>query len=57
MKRYEYAGKPGTEYWVVTFVYSVDHYGWGGLDKQLKDLLGYSDGAGTGFGERDHDWA
>jgi hypothetical protein len=57
LKRYDYDGKPGTSYWVVTFVYSVERYGWGELDVKVEKLLGPCGGAGTGFGERDMDWA
>ena len=57
MKKYDYKGKPGTAYWVVTFVYSVEKFGWGVPDKEIRKLLGNCDGAGTGFGERDMDWA
>ncbi len=57
MNRYNYKGKSGTEYWVVTMVYSLDKYEWGVPDKTTRKLIGPSDGGGTGFGERDLDWA
>ncbi len=57
MKRYDYNGKPGTKYWRLTVVYDLDHHEWGSVDTILDELLGQCDGAGTGFGERDMDWA
>lgn len=55
MKRFAF-DKAGP-YWLVTFVYSIEKYGWGSLDAKIRKLIGQCDGGGTGLGERDQDWA
>lgn len=52
-------------FWRLTVVYAFywegnpvpDKHAWGSPDLDFEVALGHCDGAGTGFGQRDMDWA
>jgi hypothetical protein len=56
LKRYQ-GGKPGTKYWRLAVWYDLAKHAWGEPDKAIAAALGHPDGAGTGLGQRDMDWA